>query len=253
VNRGAEEFVKTRHLPFGWSEKFSYDPYRRWYHKTEEMVEMSDFKKVISVILVAGVWGTLWGVFIPEFFLGRGAINPVAGSVAFLITCLLGYRLQWHETSHQKVIIRILIFLFIFSPIIGLCIFPSTEPVSLVDKAREGATKENLDLMRSVINDYYKENGIYPITLDIQVHTIETSALPPFVPNYLELIPKVHLRREISHIDSNEVLIVSTEPGQKIQPEQITDEGGWIYNPSNGDIRINCSHKDLNGIPYYEW
>ena len=58
---------------------------------------------------------------------------------------------------------------------------------------------------------------------------------------------------EADHRWSNNIVIIRTKPNQKIQPDQITDEGGWIYSPNSGDIRINCSHKDSKGVPYYEW
>ncbi|MEW6481429.1 MAG: peptidylprolyl isomerase [bacterium] len=52
---------------------------------------------------------------------------------------------------------------------------------------------------------------------------------------------------------STKTLIVHTKSNQRIHPSQITDEGGWIYSPDSGDIRINCSHKDSKGVYYYEW
>ncbi|MEW6609172.1 MAG: hypothetical protein AB1414_17300 [bacterium] len=52
---------------------------------------------------------------------------------------------------------------------------------------------------------------------------------------------------------SPKVFIIHTKPNQRIQPNQITDEEGWIYSSDSGDIRINCSHKDSKGVPYYEW
>ncbi|MBU0533161.1 hypothetical protein KKB44_06735 [Candidatus Micrarchaeota archaeon] len=58
---------------------------------------------------------------------------------------------------------------------------------------------------------------------------------------------------ETSHPDSNKAFIIRTKPNQKIQSNQITDKGGWIYSPDSGDIRINCNHKDSKGVPYYEW
>ena len=56
-----------------------------------------------------------------------------------------------------------------------------------------------------------------------------------------------------NHPRSNKIVYAKTKPNQKIQLSQITDEGGWIYSPDIGDIRINCSHKDSKGVPYYEW
>lgn len=151
----------------------------------------------------------------------------------FIFIWILDWRLQGnYKTPWQKTIIGILMVLLYLSPIIGVCIFPTLvyEPPSMVDKAREGATKKTLAAMRSSINNYYKENNIYPLTLDTQVHTIDTSILPPFVPDYIELIPyaSTQRKRDILHYRSNNVVIVTTRPGQKIQPEQITDEGGWI-------------------------
>jgi hypothetical protein len=55
------------------------------------------------------------------------------------------------------------------------------------------------------------------------------------------------------HLNSDKIIYVKTKPNQKIQPHQITDEGGWIYSSDSGDIRINCSHLDTAGIPYSDW
>ncbi|MEW6096467.1 MAG: hypothetical protein AB1567_08085 [bacterium] len=50
------------------------------------------------------------------------------------------------------------------------------------------------------------------------------------------------------------VKIVNTAFNEYISASQITDEGGWIYSPNSGDIRINCSHQDTGAFldpPHY--
>ena len=32
----------------------------------------------------------------------------------------------------------------------------------------------------------------------------------------------------------------------------MTDKGGWVYSPNNGECRINCIHKDRSGEIYGE-
>ena len=81
-----------------------------------------------------------------------------------------------------------------------------------IRKAMEGKTKGSLATLRSTINIYYADNeGIYA-----------NHPLAAFlVPKYLKKIPDVDLRPY--HSLSN--VIGSTN---------VTDDGEWGYNPSNG-------------------
>ncbi|MDI6734804.1 MAG: hypothetical protein QME42_01200 [bacterium] len=210
------------------------------------------YKNFLKGILVT-FGGIMWGSLIQIFFLPRGTRNIGALTLTFLIACLLGYRLQWYKTLRHKIIILFLVLLLVSSPIIGLCIFPSIDSISRIDKAKEVATMGNLGFIRSSIATYYKENKIYPITLDNQSRQIGTLTVSGFIPKYVEKVPKAHLSKKIPHVDSNTILIINTKPNQKIQPHQITDKGGWIYSSNSGDIRINCNHKDSKGVYYFEY
>ncbi len=110
----------------------------------------------------------------------------------------------------------------------------------------ENLTTQTLANARKNLFIYFKENGKYPGTLDI---LYEEKA---FLFGWNVILPLG--KKKVSHqLISYKYLIVKTNPNQEIQPDQITDEGGWIYSPNSGNIRINCSHKDSKGVPYYEW
>jgi hypothetical protein len=119
---------------------------------------------------------------------------------------------------------------------------------------RESITRKNLRYLRKFITLYRQEYGHFPITWNKEALCKENTSSILF--NYIEVIDpilKIHLPSKTKHLPTTNIKIVSTKPGQKIQPHQITDEGGWIYSSDSGDIRINCSHLDTAGIPYSDW
>ncbi|MEW6006760.1 MAG: hypothetical protein AB1595_01210 [bacterium] len=154
-------------------------------------------------------------------------LSPLAGATLGLIHLL-------ERTTLHKIASIVLMTIFLLSPL-GANI-PFLKPtVSIIDMFREKETKKNLKNIREAICVYYKENGNYPSKLD------EKMKLYVFLP------------RKLNHPATNTLYVISIKPNEKIKPDQITDEGGWIYSPDSGDIRINCSHKDSKGVYYYEW
>lgn len=122
-------------------------------------------------------------------------------------------------------------------------------------RAKEGKTKDYLANMRVAINNYYSNNpGIYPPNLDDKSHIIGGQEVPPFIPEYMERIPKVRLRGNLAGhpSDSNKVRVVDTGTNL-ITKEKIEEEhtGGWIYSSTTGEIRVNCTHIDSRGKMYY--
>jgi hypothetical protein len=170
-------------------------------------------------------------------------IFSVGWIMPLIIAPLLGILVSIQKITLSQ--INLLILIFIFSPPIAWLFTPPARPCFSFE---EEMSRNNLEKLRMAISIYYKEHKIYPPTLNT----------PSF--KFANNIPEVRLskiiqeKQEISHpLKSNKVLIVTTKPNQKIQPHQITDEGGWIYSSDSGDIRINCSHLDSKGIPYSSW
>jgi hypothetical protein len=103
----------------------------------------------------------------------------------------------------------------------------------------ESIMHKKLSYLRTKIISYKRNKGVYPNPSDLK-KWIFSSFL-------------IKRRYELHPFYFKKLDVVSTSPNQKIQPHQITDEGGWIYSSDSGDIRINCSLCDSKGIPYSSW
>ena len=120
--------------------------------------------------------------------------------------------------------------------------------VQLIDIARESVTKANLCSFRAAIASYYCDTkGLYPVYLDSATRTNSNEILPVFIPRYMQKIPQASLRRNVPHNHSNAIATITTGE-EEIATTTIADVGGWIYSPSSGDIRINCTCKDVAGL-----
>ncbi len=93
---------------------------------------------------------------------------------------------------------------------------------SSVKRAKETVLKENLFAMRSAIDQYYADNGSYPMTLDDLVQK-----------GYLRSIPKDPIT------NSNTTWIIVPPPN----PEE-----SGVY-----DIKSGSNEISLSGTPYSDW
>jgi general secretion pathway protein G len=94
-----------------------------------------------------------------------------------------------------------------------------------VKKSREAALKENLYNIRSVLDQYYADNGKYPDSLDDVV-----------TKGYMRGVPVDPIT------NSNQWQTVPFESSNPDEP------GGGIY-----DVHSNSTEVGLNGKPYNEW
>ena len=106
----------------------------------------------------------------------------------------------------------------------------------LVNKSKEGATREALSSLRSVLSIYYGSNTFYPS--DDLACLIEDG-------RYISQIPPTKLSGA-GHADSRNISVGASTAAA------LTDAGGWAYvndpdSPSYGTLFINCSHADLSG------
>ena len=80
---------------------------------------------------------------------------------------------------------------------------------------------------------YYTQEGVYPSDLNILVEKGYISNIPEIVLPY--------------HMRTNTVMT-------SVEPYDVnTDTGRWYYNPTTGQVLIECTHKDLEGIEIYKW
>jgi len=89
---------------------------------------------------------------------------------------------------------------------------------------------------RSQLDAWHSEKESFPKNLENLLLEKDAEG----VPVYLESIPAVYL---IEHALSNNV-----KTGTKTN-----DEGGWLYNASNGRVSVNCTHTDTKNIPVSGW
>jgi len=128
-----------------------------------------------------------------------------------------------------------LIELLIVLSIIGtLVTITAPSLFSMVKAAKESTTKANLHSLRTATFGYYVDNNeTWPASLD------STSG---FVPKYMKTIPTAVINNS-NHPKANVSNMVYSG-------ERINNRGGWIYNPKTGDVQVNCSEKDSQGVKY---
>lgn len=100
---------------------------------------------------------------------------------------------------------------------------------TIARRTRETTTKSNLYTLQRAIRNYYFSEGDYPQTLQDLV-----------TKNYIQEIPTLYLGNH----NPNAYYIIGSTP---------TDSGRWLYNPQNGEIRVDCTHKDSDGNIIYSW
>lgn len=101
---------------------------------------------------------------------------------------------------------------------------------NLVRKAKETKLKENLSTIRSAVDvEYTKNNGRYPDEISLEM--FKERKIPEDV---------IKETNQIIYNYDEEIYVNS-------------DSGGWIYNPSLGEIRVNNYERDLNDVSYSEY
>lgn len=97
----------------------------------------------------------------------------------------------------------------------------------LIKKSKETKLKENLNILRNAVDiAFTKNNGKYPE--EISVDMFKEKKIPEDI---------IKDTNQIYYNYDEEIIVNS-------------DEGGWIYNPILGEVRVNNNEKDLNGKPY---
>lgn len=88
--------------------------------------------------------------------------------------------------------------------------------------ARESASKQSLAVIRGAIELYLAEEGSYPATLDTDLEN--------------NLIKGAFPTAEVTTPASSTVVPVTSDP---IKATDVTAAGGWLYNSTTGEIRVN--------------
>lgn len=131
------------------------------------------------------------------------------------------------ETEKGFTLIEVMIAVVIIA-ILATVVNPQFK--NLVRKAKETKLKENLSIIRNAVDvEYTKNNGRYPEEITLELFKEKRIPEDPI--------------KETNQIIYNydEEIYVNT------------DSGGWVYNPSLGEVRVNNYEKDLNDVSYSEY
>ena len=94
--------------------------------------------------------------------------------------------------------------------------------------AREAATLQSLSTLRGAVELYKVDNGSYPTSLAADARTYIKGPFPPVV---------------IGGTENFTVVVVTGNSA--LQASDVTTAGGWLYNSTTGELRINlASHFD---------
>lgn len=97
----------------------------------------------------------------------------------------------------------------------------------LIAKSKETKLKENLNIIRSAIDvEFTKRNGKNPE--QITTGMFKEGNIP-------------------SDPIKDSIMVIYTEDDPILVS---SNDGGWIYNPSLGEVRVNNIDNDITGIPY---
>ncbi len=142
--------------------------------------------------------------------------------------------------AKQTLVVLVLLgFPFASLPVTGiLAAIAIPRFAQMLEKSREGSTKGNLRVLKSVVS-IYKNNhgGKSPKNLEKDL-----------VPKYISAIPPVKATGAF-------VANSKSPAGNKVtlaRPGKVPKESGagWLYDPSRGKIYINSTVKDSKSIPY---
>lgn len=97
----------------------------------------------------------------------------------------------------------------------------------LIVKSKETKLKESLNIIRSAIDvEFTKRNGKYPDQISASMFKELSIPSDPLKDNSV-----------VVYTEDDPIIVSSSD-------------GGWIYNPENGEVRVNNSENDITGVPY---
>jgi len=140
------------------------------------------------------------------------------------------------DIKKNSIVIEILIGLAVIL-LLTLVLYPKF--ISIVRKSQEATTRANLTALRTAIAVYYGDNsGNFPGEDIAEILTKDGK--------YIKLIPEISCP---PHHDKTN--LITTAP--------TGDSGKWAYQTKDsetrqqGEIWVDCSHKDSNGIVWSEY
>lgn len=95
--------------------------------------------------------------------------------------------------------------------------------IDRASEAREAATLQSLATLRSSIELYRADTGAYPSTLETEIVTYLKGPFPE------------------ARVGGFETATVNTTSSDPITAADVVAGGGWLYNTTTGEIRINLA------------
>lgn len=154
---------------------------------------------------------------------------------------------KMYDTRHAFTLVEILIVVAIIG-ILAAIILPTLQ--GHIQQAKESAAKDNLRIMRSVIEVYAAQhNGVAPGYFNDDPSQ-NPSKLQLFIQlvggKYLNQIPENPFNGwGFPHIQ----MVGNNEPF----PDTPTGNFAWIYKPATKEIRLDWPGTDKNGVRYYDY
>ncbi len=93
---------------------------------------------------------------------------------------------------------------------------------SKVDDGNIASTKANIDMIRNAVALYQADNN----------GSLPNASLTSLVPNYLRAIPTEAVTPASTVVNTN------------------SNAGGWVFNTTTGDVSVNKTGNDANGVAY---
>lgn len=138
--------------------------------------------------------------------------------------------MKWYS-SNGFTFVELILVVTIIGVLISIAI---TANHVIITKTKIITSKNNLYALRRALEIYKAENDDkYPQTLTELT-----------VKRHIERIPYVEIP---NHIITNRVIEENSDYDTNL------DEGCWWYNPSKGELRISCNHKDTEGKYIHSW
>jgi len=159
-----------------------------------------------------------------------------------------------------------LVELMIVVTIIGLLAAVGTPKfVSMVRKAKEAVSKNNLGVLRSVVSVYYADHtGIWPYQntavtgddndlLGAGLLAGESLTANAIVPKYVSEIPLLKTGLDVPNEETNSVVVAVNGVTFDYDSRSCHDTAAWVYIKDLGTWYVNCDELDTKGEGIHSW
>lgn len=131
--------------------------------------------------------------------------------------------------------------------ILGAIVLPMFQ--DHIQKAKEAAAKDNLRILRNVINQYAAQHTDVPPGYANDNPSLTVMGI--YV--YRQLAENNQYLSALPENPFNESSVITALRNDQTFPSEADDASGWIYKPSTKEIRLNQSGVDSEGTSYFSY